>query len=320
MRSLSALKIRSLNHLYAQLETSAGEIAGILDNPEKHHRLKTIEKKGKRRNLKIPVGRLKTILRKLNGLLQRIEMPDYIEGGRRGHDIRTNARRHVNKPIVLTADIKDCFPSVSNGRVYGVFARRLECTPDVASVLTRLTTIDGSLPQGSPTSAIIAALATENLAKRLKGLADKHDAGASIYVDDSSISGPRHIGKLAGLVKKIGRQEGFEIHKIKSMAGDEEQVVTGIRVNSGIDAPTAKMADVRKQIEQMTPSDKGTALERSVRGKVQYLSGLNPGAGNSLRNRLEKRLKGAAVSVAPADGGARNGKKCPSGTTAIPTS
>ncbi|HWR97176.1 MAG TPA: reverse transcriptase family protein [Candidatus Methanoperedens sp.] len=318
MRTLSALKIRSLNHLYVQLGTSAGEIAGILDNPEKHHRLKTIEKKGKRRNLKIPVGRLKTILRKLNGLLQRTEMPNYIEGGRRGHDIRTNARRHVNKPVVLTGDIKDCFPSISNRRVYGVFVRRLECSPDVASVLTKLTTIDGSLPKGSPTSSIITALATENFAKRLKGLADKHDAGASIYVDDSSISGPRHISRLAGLVKKIGRQEGFEIHKVKSMTGDEEQVVTGIRVNRGFDAPTAKMADVRKQIEQITSSYKGTALERSVRGKVQYLSGLNPGAGNSLRKRLEKRLKEVAASAAPVDGGARNGKKGSSGTTAIP--
>lgn len=302
-RALKTLRIRTLEHLYAQLGTDEREMTDIIGNLDKHYRSKTIEKKGKRRDLRVPVGRLKAILKRLNGLLQMIEMPDYVEGGRRGHDIKTNARRHANKPLVLTADIKDCFPSINNRRVYAIFYTRLECVPDVARVLTKLVTIDGALPQGSPTSSIIAALVAEKFAKRLQGLGNEHDADTSIYIDDSAISGPNHLAKLTRLVKKIGQQEGFEIHKVKSMSRDQEQIVTGIKVNKGVDAPTDKLAEVRKLIEQMSACHKGTTLERSVRGKIQYYGGLNPGAGKSLQRRLQKRLEVGAPPDTAGGGG-----------------
>ncbi len=72
--------------------------------------------------------------------------------------------------------------------VYKIFCKRLECSPNVSRYLTRLTTLNGSLPQGSPTSTILAALIAEPLAKRLDNFAKGHRADYSQYVDDNAVS------------------------------------------------------------------------------------------------------------------------------------
>ena len=66
--------------------------------------------------------------------------------------------------MVITNDLKDFFPSISNRNVYDVFLRRLGCKPDIARYLTKLTTIDGCLPQ-APHEYHIICIGLEPLAK-----------------------------------------------------------------------------------------------------------------------------------------------------------
>ncbi len=181
--------------------------------------------------------------------------------------------------------------------VYKIFYKRLGCSPNVSRYLTRLTTLNGSLPQGSPTSTILAALATEPLAKRLENFVKGHRASFSQYVDDTTVSGVEHVQKLIPTLKKIIRQEAFKINNAKTnvSTSDNEQIVTGVRVNKGRDVPKEKLRTVRKQVEtivlQIKRLKKPSCQEMaSIRGKIHNITRLNKGAGRSLTKRLNKSL------------------------------
>lgn len=299
-RQLSALNIRDVRHLCKHLGTFPGELERICRAPKRHYRYRTMETKGKVRPLATPHGELRGILDRLQSLLQRVALPQSIHGGRRKHSYLTNARPHVRKRTVLRMDIQDFFPWISHRRVYRMFHRRLGCSPDVARYLTILTTLNGSLPQGSPTSTIVAALVIRPLAERLAGLARHHRADYTQYVDDITLSGPAHVARLIPTIERIIAQEGFRVNidKTEVVAAGDEQIVTGVRVNRGTDAPSGKIAETRQLIAALEDQVRlgGTLSRRAIasaRGKVRYIECLNRGAGRLLGRRLE-RLAGAA--------------------------
>lgn len=168
MRKLRLLSIQDVAHLCKHLGSSPDELTHICHKPERYYRQGPRQIKGKIRHIATPQGRLRKILDRLQALLQRVVLPESIRGGVKEHSPRTNAVVHLKKPVVVCMDIKDFFPSISNRRVYAMFRETLKCAPDVAGILTRLCTLNSSLPQGSPTSTIVAALSTTRLSNRLE--------------------------------------------------------------------------------------------------------------------------------------------------------
>ena len=57
----------------------------------------------------------------------------------------TNAEQHCGKPLVVTQDVRDFFPSVSHRQVASMFAREFGAGRDVVWLLTRPTTISKSV-------------------------------------------------------------------------------------------------------------------------------------------------------------------------------
>lgn len=299
MRKLSALNICEMSHLFSLLGTNKKELDHIIAHPERYYWQETRNIKGKMRPIAAPQGRLLEILKRLNGLLQRIDLPENIHGGICGHSHITNAALHAKKPMVVNNDLKDFFPSVNHRKVYNIFFRRLGCKPDIARYLTRLTTLNGSLPQGSPTSTILSALVIEPIVKRVDILAKKHGATYTQYVDDMAISGSAHIKQLNPLLGKIIKQQGFRLNPSKTKVLDDkkEQVVTGVRVNQGTDIPSDKIKEIRDLIQELNVRHqtkgeitKGEILR--VKGKIRYATNLNRGAGHFLQKRFDKILKG----------------------------
>lgn len=295
-KQLDTLSIRDVRHLCKHLHTSKGELDRICRVPEKYYVQRCQTEKGKRRHIATPHGRLRQILDRLQNLLQRISLTESIHA-RRGRSYITNAMPHLNKPMLLNMDLKDFFPSISHRVVYRMFRERLGCSPDVARYLTRLTTLNGSVPQGSPPSTIVAVLVSEPLAKRLEGLEARHGADYTQYVDNMTLSGPRHVRCLKQLVQKIARQEGFAVNpsKTEDACSREEQTVTGVRVNRTIDVPRKKLDDVRKLIESVRLRRMGgkPICDRelnSIKGKIRHVIALNRGAGRFLSRRLRQVL------------------------------
>jgi len=296
MRPLHSLNIRDVQHLGKILGATPQEIAKICRDPKRYYREGTRIIKGKPRPLATPYGRLREILDKLQPFLQRVVLPMHVHGGRKGHSHLGNALSHVDNSGLFSMDLKDFFPSVSHHRVYRLFYARLGCSPDVARYLTRLTTLNGCLPQGSPTSTILAAIVSEPLVKRLAGLSVHHGAVYTQYVDDIAFSGPGYVGRLVPTFKRIVQQEGYRINESKTKIADHksEKVVTGVRINGGPDIPSKMLKEVRGLLDVMEncqgpQSFPGRELI-SLKGKIGYIESLNRGAGKHLRRRLSHML------------------------------
>jgi RNA-directed DNA polymerase len=300
MRKLEVLNIKDVEHLCKHLRCGQEELGRFCAHPERYYRQFSMDVRGKKRPIATPLGRFCEILYCLKSLLCRIALPLWIQGGVKGCSPRTNASCHINKPAVLNFDIEDFFPSVRPYLVYNLFCRRLGCSPDVSRILTRLTTLNGGLPQGSPTSTVVANLTILPLAKRMKSLADKHDCDYGQFVDDGNVSGPAYIENLRHLIDRIIQQERFRAspkpHKRVTRYWFDEQVVTGVKVNRGIDVRSEKLQEVKDKLSDLrlkVESDQNlTAREiASVKGKIQSIAMLNATKANCFRTRLMRILK-----------------------------
>lgn len=224
-----------------------------------------------------------------------MDLPECVHGARRGRSNIGYAKFHKRQPAILKADVKDCFPSIRSGAVYRMFVEQQKCSPNVARHLTRLVTLNGSLPQGSPTSPLVAVLVMVPLVERLEKLAASHGARFGQYIDDSTMSGPAHVRRLTRLVAKIISQEGLVVNrqKLESFGRDEEHVVAGVRVDHGVDVPSKKIIDYESLI--MRAGSMQESGVTSLRGKIVYATRLNPECGRKLTKKLERVLSGKRV-------------------------
>jgi RNA-directed DNA polymerase len=303
MQKLKTLNIRSIKHLCKHLQCSEIELIAFWEHPEEYYRQFKKEIKGKKRPIAQPIGRFAEIIYKLKNLLDRVELPAYLHGGVKGRSTITIASCHIGKSAVLNFDLEGFFPSVKPSLVYNLFNERLGCWADVSRFLTRLVTLNGGLPQGSPTSTVVANLIIIPLAVRLKKLAEKHNSDYGQFVDDGTISGPGYIERLRPLIDKIIQQAGFRAspkpNKRTTKYRHEEQIVTGVAVNRRIDAPKQKILYVKKELNELhiiTDYGKKISLHNiaSVKGKIQHIKTLNKQIGETLENKLGKILNKAS--------------------------
>lgn len=145
----------------------------------------------KERMIDNPIGLLKEVQKRVNDrMLAKIGLPSYVIGGIPGRKPSDHPGLHVNKRVVATIDVKDFFPSVTNHQVYRIWSEKMGCSHDVAHLLTKLTTHQGHLPLGAPTSTMLANLALADCMARVYEFAEKAGLVMSQYIDDIAFSGP----------------------------------------------------------------------------------------------------------------------------------
>src|SRR5258706_3665767 len=133
-------------------------LENILNRPQRYYRPFSIEKHGKRRTICPPIYPLKNIQRALlKGLYEQVQWLGCLHGGIPGRSIITNARHHLGQYLVATYDISNFFPSTTDNMVRDCFTS-IKFDSNLVEVLTKLVTLDGSLPQGAPTSMAVANL------------------------------------------------------------------------------------------------------------------------------------------------------------------
>jgi hypothetical protein len=192
---------------------------------------------GAPRPIEPPRRRLKAVQRRIHvELLAPLWLPEPLHAYRGGRSIRTAALPHQGAPFLWVADIRRFFPSISNYAVYRMFWE-LGCTPDVARLLTRLTSHRGRLPQGAPTSPTLANLflRLSGVVHRLAGVCDKHDLGLTFFGDDILISGSRPFQGLTAHFAAIITSAGLRLHPVKTgpVRGPRDgHRVLGINLNS----------------------------------------------------------------------------------------
>jgi retron-type reverse transcriptase len=252
----------------------------------------------------------------LHNILEKIPTHDAAHGFVKGRSTVTNATMHVGKDLVLNADLKDFFPSITFWRVAGVF-RELGYSPAVASILGLLCTEsprrlveyngrpifvatgDRSLPQGACTSPALSNLVSRRLDSRLRGIATKLGWTYTRYADDLSFStdgdAGKQIGYLLARIRHIAQDEGFAVNQSKTrvLRKSTAQSVTGITVN---DKPSVGRNLIRRlrAILHRARTEGLAAQNREkiphfnawLRGMIAYVQMVDPEQGRKLRDAL----------------------------------
>jgi RNA-directed DNA polymerase len=288
-----APQIRNIRHLCRLLGCKKADFKRVCAHTDSYYH----EFPHKGRPIAEPLGQLRMLQKQLQYLLSEIQLPEYLHGGVKGHSPVTNARLHVDKAAVLNFDIKKFFPSVKPRHVYKMFYEQLRFPADVSHCLAKLVTFKGQLPQGAPTSTVVANLVILPLCRRLKLLASKHNSDYGQFVDDGTLSGPMYLENLRNLIEKIIRQEGFQAspkpHKRTTRYHWEEQVVNGVRVNKRIGVPKDKLCQIQEQIRSLQARQLNASFEKeynSIRGRINWAMTLDKKKGQKLMQKLNSAV------------------------------
>lgn len=297
--------IATLATLSIALRMPVADLQGLADRAEKLYRnAKPIPKSdGTFRQPVDALEPLKSLHRRIkSSFFAHVVFPDYLTGSIKGRDATRNANLHAGQAIVVCEDIEKFFPSTTIALVNEIWSGFFGFAPEVASLLARLTTKNGRLPEGAITSSYLANLVFWKHESVLQESLKAQGIVYSRYVDDITFSAARRllaseitgtIAKIYGMLSSLGYRAKRQKHQI--MRGHDRMIVTKLVINER----TALTADERQairaavfQLECEVDRDGFTAELavrcNSVAGRVGRLRRLHPSEGAALKTRLRK--------------------------------
>jgi len=220
-----------------------------------------IDRSGKPRLIEPPHEELKTIQKRLKKLLGKIVVPDNVFSGIKGRSYADNAKMHIgsDRRNLFKIDLTAFFPSIDRETVYRFFSEDLNCSFDVAQILTNLTTIDlekanisnrddvylflaskkvssrNHLISGAPTSQIMSYLVNHHMFDEMQAIADKSNISMTIYVDDVTFSSECWIShdftqQIYAIIKKYRYRVSKA--KVKKYTKLYPKLVTGVVIDA----------------------------------------------------------------------------------------
>ena len=295
------MKPRSPRWLASILRTELALLKKIATAPHDYYRqfdYRTAS--GKIRPIAEPDPVLKQIQKRIVvEILRPVPMPPCVHGSLPGHSPHTNAVAHHGQSVVVRIDIQNFFPSVTNRMIYGVWVEVFGYGRALASLLTKLTTLEGHLPQGTPTSSYLANLVLRRADAKIQAVADVHGLRYTRFVDDLVVSGARARDVITAVVKEIG-SAGFTCNRKKlQVVGPRcQRLVTGYTVDrvsvakNERDRVKASIRELKSGADKYNECDI-TRRVRSIQGRVTHVARTNPGAAR----RLQKQLADAVSSL-----------------------
>ena len=243
------------------LPISLRELAPEADERYHVYPLVSGKSKKKKRWIEAPDSELKAAQRwLLDNWLYHLAPTGFAHGFVPGRSILTNAAEHVGRRWVVTADVRDFFPSITATRIATCLAE-LELDDADRSAVVQLVTRRGRLPQGAPTSPHLANLVARTLDLRLSGLARQHDWTYTRYADDLTFSAgsptspdtgmPPH--ELLWAIERIVSDEDFQLAADKThvMPHHQRQTVTGLVVNQRVALPKPRRRTLRAMLHRL---------------------------------------------------------------------
>ena len=270
--------------------------------------LKIPKKNGKERRLCVPPKNLMILQWKLLRILSLAYSPKpCVCGFTKGKSIVANAVPHVRARLLLNFDLEDFFPSIHVGRVEGMLkAQPYSLGVGAARTIAQIVCHhDGHLPQGAPTSPIVANMVCGPFDTAMTQLAREHRLVYTRYADDITLSTtrgrfPEEIASEDAKCVSIGTQVAEIVRKHKFLIRDgktrlrpnhRRQRVTGLTVNEFVNAPRNFIRELRALLhwvrvhglaqaasryaicsEVPLPSQPKTWISNVIRGKIGYLA------------------------------------------------
>jgi retron-type reverse transcriptase len=229
-------------------------------------------------------------------LLNPLLFPPHVFGAVRSRSIADNAAFHLGATLLITIDIRSCFPSISNKQIYRTWTSTLGCSARVGSLLTRLTTFERRLPQGAPTSPALANLFIWSIDGPIRSECARLGIKYSTWIDDLAFSGKRAREIIQFAVHTLAQEKlAISRSKIKIMGPRAIKILTGVRLgNSGIRASRDLTGRVRAAIHKIENHTRlpmpEEAYFNSVRSLIKHIEHLCPEDVRILQNAQELAL------------------------------
>ena len=249
-RQLTSL--HDLAHFWGLAPSQLSYYAYHVDKRHAYASFAIPRRNGRERRIDAPVRTLKYIQRLIHESLTRVYGPHpAAHGFLSNRSIVTNAQNHLARRYVLNIDLADFFPSITQQRIFGrLVAAPYSFDSKVANLIASLSTnVYSRLPQGSPSSPVIANIVAAELDAEIAKLCGPLGCWYTRYADDITISTSRAklspeiaryptasgtgqviIGdKLANIIER----NGFRLNDRKSRLQSywTRQMCTGLVVN-----------------------------------------------------------------------------------------
>jgi RNA-directed DNA polymerase len=255
------------NPLSGMMELSAVLAKSTTDiqlTPVRYEEFTIPKRSGGQRTILAPCSKLKEMQgRILHRLLGGLRAHPAAMGFEAGRSIVTNALPHAGAAVVVRMDIRDFFPSTESPRLHAYF-RGIGWDSEVVDQLVKLTTWNGGLPQGAPTSPRLSNLLNYLMDARLNGLARACGGVYTRYADDMTFSFPtdekNYKAAVVTATKQIVSEYGYRLHlrrKLSIRRKHQQQLVTGLVVNEQPALPRKlrrRLRAIRHHLETNQPA------------------------------------------------------------------
>jgi hypothetical protein len=289
----------------------------------RHYHYHWVKKKHGYRLIEAPKQRMADVQRQIyQGILVHVPLHKACHGFRKKHSCRSYVEPHAGKNIVIHMDLENFFSAIPIRRIHALFTT-IGYSETVAKRLAGLcnnqTPINiikqnpqlswqqrkqlqaPHLPQGSPSSPVLANLSAYKLDLRLAALAKKLGADYTRYADDLAFSGDSSFARIAQhflvLVAQIAASEGFSVNhrKTRIMRQGVCQRLTGMTLNcfpnysrKDYDLLKAILYNCVKFDPQSQNRKQHPNFKAHLQGRIAYVHSLNPGKAKKLYRLYEK--------------------------------
>lgn len=236
-----------------------------------------------------------------NLLLPLFTLPSTMHGSVKGRSVISAVKPHCAKPLVITFDIRDCYPSITADMVRLALIGRLGVAPNLAALLAQILTRYGHLPQGAPSSPFLANVVLARFCDEATAFCFAQGLAFSIYADDVAISGATPVPHVPlGSIFGILRRYGFGVKRKKVQIQRSGSQKRWLSLNVDRHWPTVGDSRKRQIMTSARSLSKQPAASlrrlRSVIGQATYVTTVSRRQGRTL-NPMIKDLRETAKTL-----------------------
>jgi len=254
----------------------------------------------KKRHICNPKPKYKKLLKNINTrLLTTAKFPRGVYGGIPGYSISDMVEAHCGNESFYIVDLKDFFPSIEYDRVLKFFLY-CKCSKEIAKLLADLLTHNDCIPQGFPTSTMLANLIVYKLDIEHINICTKYNIIRTRWIDDIAFSGKRKdLEKAIPAINTAIKYNDLIINKDKShirMRRQKPEIV-GICVKwKKPKIPRSYVEKIQEIVDFIKKYGVKQAksvyeeeffrknIKKSLEGKLRYIASFNPPDAKCLYN------------------------------------
>jgi|SRR5690554_3773219 len=280
------------------------DIASKVDDSYTHFQ---VNGSSKPRLVSEPKYELKKLQKRINyRIFEKVEFPNYLQGGITGRDYVGNASSHARAEHLVNLDIKNFYTNIRHSSVHSIFKYFFKFPDEVCDLLSKIVTLNDRVPQGACTSSYIANLVFFNNEYHIVSELESRGIKYSRLLDDITLSSnttisPKDLDHSIKLIAGMCHKHSLKFNNSKKRIEtrdllNAEYTVTGLWVGHG--TPKLRKNERRfirqlvyiceKEYEKSPYSEQYNKLWNRTSGKVAKLQRLRHSQAKQLRRRLSK--------------------------------